>query len=181
MVGDDVSRPRVPDPDGAPPRLLPGLPLPPYRYLPGRGRHPLRHPEGYLYGRDQAVDPSPPETEWIRNRDHRYAIDLWNRGYLWEAHEAWEGLWKLLPRGAPEARALQGLIQAAAALIKDEMGQERAAERLFGASTARLEGALDDAGGARVVGIDIAAFLRCLARYRADPRPALYPFILLEA
>jgi predicted metal-dependent hydrolase len=46
-----------------------------------------------------------------------FAVDLFNHGYFWEAHEAWEGLWK----GAVETSLrefLKGLIKLAAAEVK---------------------------------------------------------------
>ena len=47
-----------------------------------------------------------------------YGVDLYNHGYLWEAHEAWEGLWHQAKRDALQAEFLQGLIQCAAAALK---------------------------------------------------------------
>jgi hypothetical protein len=49
-------------------------------------------------------------------------VDLFNAGYFWEAHEAWEELWVARPRRSAEALLLQGLIQTAAALVKIRLG-----------------------------------------------------------
>jgi len=43
-------------------------------------------------------------------------VALFNGGEFWRAHEELEAIWRSLPEG-PEARAIQGLIQAAAALV----------------------------------------------------------------
>ncbi len=48
---------------------------------------------------------------------------LWGRrlfqpGYYWEAHEAWEGLWHALGRSGPRADLVKGLIKLAAAGVK---------------------------------------------------------------
>jgi hypothetical protein len=56
------------------------------------------------------VDPSQ------RDRLAAEAVKLFNAGQFWEAHEALEGIWRPLDDG-PEALVLQGLIQAAAALL----------------------------------------------------------------
>lgn len=52
-----------------------------------------------------------------------YAVDLFNHGYYWEAHEAWEGLWKAHGRLGPQARFYQGLIKLAAAAVKAREGR----------------------------------------------------------
>ena len=44
-----------------------------------------------------------------------YGIDLFNHGFYWEAHEAWEGLWIACARRGPTATYLQAFITAAAA------------------------------------------------------------------
>lgn len=69
-------------------------------------------------------DLSPAERE----RLFRLGIDLFNQGSFFEAHEAWEEIWRST---APEPRDfLQGLIQVAAALhqfrdLKREHGPRR--------------------------------------------------------
>lgn len=46
-----------------------------------------------------------------------YGVDLFNRGFYWEAHEAWEHLW--IPcKEQPEGLFLKGLIQLTASLVK---------------------------------------------------------------
>jgi hypothetical protein len=55
--------------------------------------------------------------------DWLYALDLFNEGYAWEAHEAWEHFWHALGRTTPEARFVQGLIHLAAACVKIREGK----------------------------------------------------------
>ena len=50
-----------------------------------------------------------------------YAVDLFNGGWYWAAHEAWEGFWHALGRTTPEARFVQGLIHLAAAAVLAEL------------------------------------------------------------
>lgn len=47
-----------------------------------------------------------------------WGIELFNHGYYWEAHEAWEGLWRKAARETAERNLLQGLILLAAMGVK---------------------------------------------------------------
>jgi predicted metal-dependent hydrolase len=59
-------------------------------------------------------DLHPDLTPAERRRLFRLGIDLFNRGAFFEAHEAWEEIWRST---APEPRTLfQGLVQVAAAM-----------------------------------------------------------------
>ena len=84
---------------------------------PARSIHPIDHPQGHSYGEAAPGD-------WL------YGIDLFNHGYFWEAHEAWEGLWRQSPKDSPRGRELQGVIQLAATLIKVAQGNLNGATRL---------------------------------------------------
>lgn len=109
----------------SPPRLLPDRPFPPYAYQPGRTPHPTRDPDGHSYGAASHT-PEPPDPEHWRNcGDYLYGIDLFNHGYFWEAHEAWEGLWVACGREGPAAIFLQALINLAAAGFKARWGSAR--------------------------------------------------------
>lgn len=130
----------LPAPEPAPVRRMPLRPLPPYRYLPGHGPHPFRHPAGHAYIGGQAPQaplwqPSlAPELDplWL------WPMDLFDQRYFWEAHEAWEGLWHQLPRETKRAQLLQGLIQVSAAVLKSHLGQVRAARSLIEAATPKV-------------------------------------------
>jgi len=141
--GSDL-RPLWPDA----PRFGPEAPFPPYRFG-GRGRpHPVRDDLGHSFG---AVDPG-----WSCEERFARGVDLFHAGYLWEAHEAWEPLWKAAPAG-PAKAFYQGLILVAACLLKAQQGNRRGASRLARAAGRRL----DEAGGPRH-GIDPVAALRAL-------------------
>jgi predicted metal-dependent hydrolase len=49
-------------------------------------------------------------------------VDLFNHGFYWEAHEAWEGLWHACGRKGVLADFLKGLIQLAASGVKHREG-----------------------------------------------------------
>jgi hypothetical protein len=107
------------------PRYVPDCPLPPYTYIPGRSPHPLSDPAGHQYGRTpEAPDPIDAAT-WQTNRTYLLGIDLFNHGFYWEAHEAWEGLWHKSGRRGTDADFLKALIHLAAAGVKGLAGTPR--------------------------------------------------------
>lgn len=61
------------------------------------------------------------------------AVALFNRGEYWEAHEAIEAIWRSVP-DEDEARVLQGVIQAAAALLHRERGNRHGVAAVGGAA-----------------------------------------------
>ena len=46
------------------------------------------------------------------------ALDLFNHGYYWEAHEEWERLWRVSGQDSLPGRFLKGLIKLSAAGVK---------------------------------------------------------------
>jgi hypothetical protein len=124
-------------------RYAPAQPLPPYSYVPGHDLpHPVNDPAGHLSAREDQPDEPPISPEVVsslpqdpapRRRavaallaaDSRWlhALDLFNQGFYWEAHEAWESFWHALGRTTPEARFVQGLIHLAAACVKIREGK----------------------------------------------------------
>jgi len=141
-------------------RFAPDLPLPPYAYVPGHGLpHPVNDPRGHLHaaraetdapahGADThaALHPDPVARRravaalLAADRRWLFALDLFNAGYYWEAHEAWEALWIALGRSTPEARFIQGLIHVAAAGVKIREGTRAGVER----HTRRARALLDE-------------------------------------
>lgn len=113
-------------PDAALPRpRLTDHALPPYSYVPGHHPHPVSDPAGHMHGvPPQTVAPLDP-VNWRDSTTYLYAIDLFNHGYYWEAHEAWEGLWHAADRRGPTADFLKGLIKLAAAAVKAREGNPR--------------------------------------------------------
>ena len=108
-------------------RYTPGIELPPYSYVPGHELpHPVNDPAGHLYASSKepvilepanSLDFLASDPRWL------YALDLFNAGFYWEAHEAWEVFWHALGRTSPEARFTQGLIHIAAAAVKIREGK----------------------------------------------------------
>src|SRR5271165_5912876 len=117
------------------PRWLPQKSFPPYAYLPGREPHPVRDPRGHSYH----VEPILVAPEASLGSDvFLWGLDLFNHGYYWEAHEAWEGLWQVADRDCPMRMLLKGLILLSAAGIKIREGKHAAAVRHTGRAAALL-------------------------------------------
>jgi hypothetical protein len=105
-------------------RYVPDVVLPPYTYVPGgHFSHPLSDRKGHSFGKRQARPESPDPAHWRSCPTYLYAIDLFNLGYYWEAHEAWESLWHACGRVGVTAVFLKGLIKLAAAGVKVREGK----------------------------------------------------------
>lgn len=123
-------------------RLAPAVPLPPYSYVPGHGQpHPVNDANGHSFNSQHAPLTIPELSDDTASRRHTlasflatdsqwlYALDLFNAGFAWEAHEAWESFWNALGRTTPEARCVQGLIHLAAATVKIREGKPAGVSR----------------------------------------------------
>jgi uncharacterized protein len=104
-------------------RLVPDEPFPPYSFVPGRFPHPVSDPAGHSFGVVPPATPALDPAHWTQNRLYLFAIDLFNAGYYWEAHEAWESLWHACGRAGRTADFLKGLIKLAAAGVKVREGR----------------------------------------------------------
>lgn len=112
-----------------PDRLVPHIPFPAYAFVPRQNAHPTRDPNGHSYGRPEQK-PAPLTTDtWQTSTDYLYGIDLFNHGYFWEAHEAWEGLWHACGRRGNIADFLKALIKLAAAGVKAREGNPNGVQR----------------------------------------------------
>lgn len=135
--------------------------FPPYSYVPGLWPHPQSDPRGHRY------QPHFPDGD-LENLKHDptflAAILLFNAGYYWESHEAWETLWHRAGRKGPTADLLKALIQLAVVGVKVREGRPdgavthaaRAAELLANVST---------------TAIDTARLQRLAAHFATSPPP----------
>jgi hypothetical protein len=106
-------------------RLIPEGPLPPYAHVPGRTPHPVSDPRGHSFGAAPERPAAPDPDDWLSCRVYLRGLELFNGGYYWEAHEAWESLWHACGRAGPAADFLKGLIKLAAAGVKVREGRPR--------------------------------------------------------
>lgn len=158
--------------------------LPAYRHVPGLTPHPVRHPDGHTYGGTETV-PSVtcqglPES-WPICQEYLLGVDLFNRRYLWEAHEAWELVWIGAGKTSDAGLFTQGLIQVSAALLRLHLGTPAGAFSLLDKARLRLGQlqAVQDADTQRSMGIAIDDWWLSVQRYVASSR-ARYPFLWLE-
>src|SRR5436190_73921 len=105
------------------PRLVPEEPLPPYAFVPGRFPHPESDPAGHSFGSDRAPTAALDPERWEASKPYLYGLDLFNAGFYWESHVAWESLWLAAQRKGVVADFLKGLIQLAAAGVKHAEGK----------------------------------------------------------
>jgi uncharacterized protein len=140
-------------------RLLPDRPFPPYAYVPSHTPHPTRDPAGHRYGAAFALPEPPDPEEWRACRDYLYGIDLFNNGFYWEAHEAWEGLWVACGRRGPTATYLQALINLAAAGFKARSGSARGMRANAAKALRLFKSVVSQLGShrTRYMGLDIRA------------------------
>lgn len=108
------------------PRLLPELSFPAYAYLPGRQPHPVRDQGGHSYG---VETPILPLEQALLSDEFDWGIDLFNHGYYWEAHEAWESLWHASKGHSHYRLFFKSLILLSAAGVKIREGKRPAASR----------------------------------------------------
>lgn len=146
------------------------VPFPSYRFVPGRNPHPTADLRGHSYLPPGRPHPRPapliPER-WNESQDLLYGIDLYNHGYWWEAHEAWEGLWRLTDNSGAIGRGLQGWIQVSACHLKILLGHRTGAERLAHSSLAHLEFVLGRLGGEVFLGVELQTWRDRVAEYFA--------------
>lgn len=92
---------------------------------------------------------------------HSYlrAVELFNEANFFEAHEAWEDIWRA--SAEPEKRFLQGLIQVAVALHHHSTGNLAGAKSLLARGSRNLSGYPDD-----FCGTQVAALLGALAEWQ---------------
>ena len=128
-------------------------PFPSYRYIPFQGDmpHPRNDPDGHSYGREDDYLPEFSARQWMDCQPYLYGVDLFNRGYWWEAHEAWENVWLAAGRGTRTGMFIQGLIQIAAAQLKRVMHEDQGAKLLTASGIEKL-----NICKGQFLGIDIA-------------------------
>ena len=98
------------------------------------------------------------QEEW---EAYERGIRLFNREKFFEAHEAWEEIWHRSHE--VDRRFLQGLIQAAAFLLKVEQGNLGGAARLYAGAADKLK-----AYRSGYWGLKVDHFLRELEKIRED-------------
>jgi uncharacterized protein len=168
-------------------RLVPDEPFPPYAFVPGRFPHPTSDPKGHSFGVSPPIPPRVEPERWQECRPYLYGIDLFNGGYYWESHVAWESLWLACGRKGVVANFLKGLIKLAAAGVKALEGMpegvkshsSRAAE-LWRSVNRSLEADHDFFMGFRIEGLIELAEMIHQNGWPAQP-PLLTPIFVFQS
>lgn len=151
-------------------RYAPQRSFPPYAYVPGEQPHPTGDPAGHSY----RAAPEPPARyfaprDWQASEEYLFGVDLYNAGFLWEAHEAWESLWHAARHDALQAEFLQGLIQCAAAALKVRMRQPAGVVKLASHGLGRLARVADASRG-EFMGLELRDFVDAFRTF-AEAQP----------
>jgi hypothetical protein len=108
----------------------------------------------------------PGDTEHGRTDEARlfhHGLALFNGGAWFEAHEAWEEIWR--PAGGPRQRFYQGLIQCAVALEHLRRGNPRGVVTVLASAKSRFHGLPEV-----YMGVPIARLLEQMERFVAPVR-----------
>jgi predicted metal-dependent hydrolase len=122
--------------------------------------HPVRDPTGHSYH----VEPIRVAAEASLSSDaFLWGLDLFNHGYYWEAHEAWEGLWRVADRDGPLRMLFKGLILLSAAGVKIRERKNAAAARhaMRAAALLRQLMKVPDTAFERALGMSPATLAEC--------------------
>jgi hypothetical protein len=133
------------------PRYWPARALPAYAFLPGRSARPQAG------AAPDSAQCELSEENWSTHELYLWGVDLYNAGYAWEAHEAWEHLWRAALLGSATRQFLQGLIQCAAASVKSALGDVAAVRRIGQRGLDRLT-RVPIPRGAAYLGVELAWF-----------------------
>ena len=157
-------------------RYRPDVEFPTYAYVPGRGPHPVSDPRGHSYGRGPIEVEAPDPEDPCGSAEFLYALDLFNHGYYWEAHEVWEGLWHACGRSGSTADFLKGLIKLAAAGVKAREGRAAGVRRHAERAGELFEAASRTRRATTVLGLDVKRLVAAASEIAsktpvdADPR-----------
>ena len=166
------------DQNTAIPQLLPGEPLPPYAFVPGKAPHPESDPAGHSFGVARDVATIDADT-WHRCRVYLRGLDLFNAGFPWESHVEFEALWLACGRRGTMADYFKAWVQLAAACVKHRQGVGEGVRSHAARAAALWRGVGEARGDRSFLGFDLAE----LARLADDiyqggwptPSPVLLP------
>lgn len=148
--------------------------FPPYRYLPGRAPHPTRDPDGHSYNTPEYEIKAFSPDAWQSCDIYLYAIDLLNHDYWWEAHEALEAIWFASgQRSTVTGLFIQGLLQIGVGAMKQHLGQQAAAVRLWQAALDKI-----NVGERYYLGLDVQELQRLVRELIHGERETLPALVL---
>lgn len=128
---------------------------PSYSFVPGHWPHPTRDPEGHSYGIEPRVAEPLDLEKWSECKPYLEGVELFNAGYYWEAHEAWEDVWKAVGRKGVVGELLKGLIKLTAVGVKVRQGCGNAARSLLEQAASHLRAVHDQQSGSHTAGLNL--------------------------
>jgi len=149
-------------------------PMPAYRHIPFKTKHPYMDKGGHSYGEELPVVSDFNVENWRTCDTYLYSIDLFNQGYWWEAHELIKQICYCVGRESVIGSFLEAVIQIAAGELKHFMQEKKGAQTLIELG---LKGLV--AEEAIFLGIDIASFRTDITECMAAEDP-IFPRIKLQ-
>ncbi|SHJ06089.1 hypothetical protein SAMN02745165_01446 [Malonomonas rubra DSM 5091] len=128
-------------------------PMPEYRHLPFKTPHPYMDEGGHSYKQELPKVDSFDEQSWQQCDTYLHAIDLFNQGYWWEAHELLKQVCYCVGRESQIGSFLEAVIQIAAGELKSFMQEKQGAQALIERGLSGLK-----APQPVFLGIDVEAF-----------------------
>ena len=125
-----------------------------------------------------AAAPLTPEN-WRRHGPYLFGIDLFNEGFWWEAHEAWELPWRL--SGATlQGSFLRGLTQLAASLLKWRLGAVKGQRSLQIKGTSNLDAVTFASGTQLYMGLQPSELAEAVGEFLCGRAAARSPTIAAD-
>jgi len=147
----------------------PPLPLPAYSFVPGGPwPHPTSSPQGHSFGRERSTQAPIDTVNPVHSAPFLRGTALFNAGYYWEAHDAWESLWHAQGRRGVVADVVKALIKLAAAGVKVREGQDHGVRTHASRAADLFESALLD-GQSHQLGLNLMQWVERCRQVAADP------------
>jgi uncharacterized protein len=144
-------------------------PLPTYSFVPGGPwPHPTRSPHGHSFGRDTSKLQPIETINTAHSAPFLRGIALFNAGYYWEAHDAWESLWHAHGRHGVVADVIKALIKLAAAGVKVREGHDHGV-RTHASRAADLFASVRARGQSHQLGLNLRQWAERCRQIAAHP------------
>jgi uncharacterized protein len=144
-------------------------PLPPYSFVPGGPwPHPTSSPHGHSFGLERSKLAPIDTVKTADSAPFLRGVALFNAGYYWEAHDAWESLWHAHGRRGVVADVIKALIKLAAAGVKVREGQDHGV-RTHASRAADLFASALSNGASHQLGLNLAQWVERCRQIASDP------------
>ena len=143
--------------------------MPPYTYVTGHFPHPISGEGGHRCpGPEHLASPSFFD-DWRNSATYLWAVDLFNSGFYWEAHEAWEVIWHDVRDRPSEANFIKGLIKLAAAGVKARERRPAGVERHAARAEELFEGVAEAVPAESHAGLNLSSLIETARAIQSAP------------